>query len=291
MKPGNDLLPLARDLIAQGRLAQAGHCLQALLRLQPTHLEAHNLLETHRLDGNFTDAFGIESRISPDDDIFRFFANHPSCTNPIRDYLSDGWRTMVELGRLLESLDRPLGRCGSFLEFASGFGRFSRHLAKALPEGALHVSDVVPGSVDFLKQHLGVDGFYSVSDPGKLTPPRKYEVIFVLSLFSHLPESTWSTWLARLYDTLEDKGILIITTHGEKCARLMGVSFPPNGFLFIPSSESKALPGEEYGSTFTSTDYVRQAISHHLRDAAIHEFPAHFWGNQDGFAIVKGRQA
>ena len=36
---------------------------------------------------------------------------------------------------------------------------------------------------------------------------------------------------------------------------------------------------------------VRQAISHHLRDAAIHEFPAHFWGNQDGFAIVKGRQA
>ena len=120
MKPGNDLLPLARDLIAQGRLAQASHCLQALLRLQPTHLEAHNLLETHRLDGNFTDAFGIESRISPDDDIFRFFANHPSCTNPIRDYLSDGWRTMVELGRLLESLDRPLGRCGSFLEFASG---------------------------------------------------------------------------------------------------------------------------------------------------------------------------
>ncbi len=34
MKPGNDLLPLARDLIAQGRLAQASHCLQALLRLQ-----------------------------------------------------------------------------------------------------------------------------------------------------------------------------------------------------------------------------------------------------------------
>lgn len=289
MTPGTELLPLARTLINQGRLAEASHCLQALLRLQPTHLEAHNLLEAERLPGNFTDAFGIDAQISADDDIFRFFANHPSCTNPIRDYLSDGWRTMVELSSLLESLDRPLGRCRSFLEFASGFGRFSRHLVKALPTGALHVSDVVPGSVDFLKARLGVDGFYSVTRPADLVTPRKYEVIFVLSLFSHLPESTWSVWLSQLYNALEDNGILIITTHGEKFARMMGVEFPANGFLFIPSSESTALSGEEYGSTFTSADYVRRAIAANLRGATTHEFPSRFWGHQDGFAIVKGR--
>jgi SAM-dependent methyltransferase len=283
----SDLLATAHRLLAQDARADAAVCLRAALRLDPANLAAHNLFEEQRLDGNYTDAFGIDAQISPDDDIFRFFANHPSCTNPIRDYLSDGWRTLVELGSLLETMDRPLSRCRSFLEFASGFGRFSRHLAKALPAHSLHVSDVVAGSVDFLKQRLAVDGFYSVSRPEQLATPQKYEVIFVLSLFSHLPENTWSSWLARLYDALEDGGVLIITTHGEKCARLFKVDFPENGFVFISSSESKALSGDEYGSTFTSSDYVQRAIVQHLPGAVSHAFPARFWGNQDAFAIVK----
>ncbi len=288
MTPGSELLPLARTLINQGRSVEASHCLQALLRMQPAHLEAHNLRETHRLPGNFSDAFGIEARISPDDDIFRFFANHPSCTNPIRDYLSDGWRTMVELIQALEPVKRSLSQCRSFLEFASGFGRFSRHLVKALPPGALHVSDIVPGSVDFLKTHLNIDGFYSTHQPEDLVAPRRYEIIFVLSLFSHLPDRTWSAWLKRLYDMLEPGGVLVITTHGEQAARNLGVQMPAEGYVFIPSSESSALDGEEYGSTFTSADYVHQAIAQHLPGAAVHAFPAHFWGGQDAFVIVKG---
>ncbi len=265
-------------------------CLRAALELDPTHLSAHNLLEKHRLEGNFTEAFAICAEIDPQDDIFRFFANHPSCRHPIRDYLADGWRTLAELMQLLEAIDRPLHRCSSFLEFASGFGRFSRHLARVLTPSRLHVSDVVPGSVTFIKSVIGVDGFYSSPIPEALNTPRSYEVIFVLSLFSHLPESTWSRWLKRLYDALEPNGVLIITTHGEKCARLTGVTIPDHGFLFMPSSESQALDGQEYGSSFTSSQFVHQAIRSTLGLVDVREFPAHFWGNQDGFAIIRSRQ-
>jgi hypothetical protein len=183
---------------------------------------------------------------------------------------------MVELSSLLESLDRPLGRCRSFLEFASGFGRFSRHLVKALRRRPPRVGR--GARQRRLPQGTWVWMVLSVTRPAT-GRPAEYEVIFVLSLFSHLPESTWSVWLSQLYNALEDNGILIITTHGEKFARMMGVEVSANGFLFIPSSESTALSGER-GSTFTSADYVRQAIAANLRGATTHEFPSRFWATR-----------
>ena len=90
---------------------------------------------------------GVNCEISPQDDIYRFFDGHPTSINPLRDYLADGWRTLSELMLLLESVDRPLLRVASFLEFASGHGRFTRHLARALGAGKVTVSDVVPSAV------------------------------------------------------------------------------------------------------------------------------------------------
>lgn len=283
----HNLIATARSLLTQNARIEATHCLQAALKLAPDNLDAHNLIEENLLEGNFTEAFNINARISPDDDIFRFFANHPSSLNPIRDYLSDGWRTMCELRSLLEALERPLNTQGAFLEFACGFGRFSRHLAGALPANSLHVSDVVPGSVDFLREQLGVGGFYSATVPEDLAAPQAYNAIFVLSLFSHLPRSTWSRWLRRLNSMLAPGGVLIFTTHGVRSAQLANVNLPEDGFAFFSASESNALPGEEYGCTYTSPDFVRRTISESLGVVGIREFTAHFWSNQDAFAVFR----
>lgn len=254
--------------------------------MEPGNLTAHNLVEKHRLASNFSDWVRVNCTISPDDDIFRFFRNHPSSLNPVRDYLADGWRSLAELQRIMEAIDLKLSTCTSFLEFASGFGRFTRHLATVLPRGSLYVSDVVPGSVTFAREQFGVEGFYSTTDPAALNPGKQFQIIFVLSLFSHLPRATWGAWLERLYQLLAPGGTLIFSTHGEKCARLQKVSMPADGFAFFPSSESHALPGHEYGVSFTSESFVRAAISA-LNPQAVRFFPAHFWGNQDGFAVTR----
>lgn len=279
------LIDLARQLLADGRDADAATCLNAARRLDPAGLDAHNLLEAHRLPGSLGGPFGIEARIAPEDEIYRFFTTHPSSINPVRDYLADGWRTLSELLRLAERTGFRLGDCGSFLEFACGYGRFTRHLVKALPPGALHVSDVMPGSVDFLNRHLGVQGFYSSTDPAALRLPRRYQTIFVLSLFSHLPHTTWPVWLGLLHDALEPGGMLIITTHGEYSAQTAGVALPDDGFLFFPDSESSALDSSAYGSTFTSADYVHRAVDRLPGAPRREHLPAHFWSNQDAYVI------
>ena len=109
---------------------------------------------------------------------------------------------------LLEAVDQPLLKTQRVLEFASGHGRFTRHLTKALGAGRVVVSDVVPSAVEFSKNTFGVDGFLSASAPEQVQWPQRYALVFVLSLFSHLPRSTWSRWLKVLYEAVAPGGLL-----------------------------------------------------------------------------------
>lgn len=250
-------------------------------------LEKHNINEQEKAENNFESWVGVNCEIHPNDEIFQFIFNHPTSTNPLRDYLSDGWRTSYELMIILEEVGRSLVRCTSFLEFASGYGRLTRHLAKFPGAGKVSVSDVMPGAIEFCQQRFGVSGFPSSPEPEKVAFPQQYEVVFVLSLFSHLPKSTWSQWLLALYGAVAPGGCLIFTTHGESVATQSGVELDNQGFFFVPSSESDHLANEQYGTTITSVDFVEREISR-LPDAASLLFKRdHFWAGQDAWIVGK----
>ena len=82
-------------LLAAGERAGATAALIAARNLPATRLAAHNLIERHGLEGSFAQMFGLDCAISPADDIFHFFAGHPTSNNPLRDYLADGWRASI----------------------------------------------------------------------------------------------------------------------------------------------------------------------------------------------------
>lgn len=283
------LVSTAQYLLEQERHDQAALCLQAALRLKPGHLTAHNLLESHNLPGALGRAFRLEGRIHPDDDIFRFFSNHPTSINPVRDYLSDGWRTLAELRSLLERFHVRLDTCPAFLEFACGHGRFTRHLVKALPEGALTVAELVPGAVEFLQDTMGVQGFNSCAVPEDLAVTQRFKVIFVLSLFSHLPDGLWQRWLDKLLELTAPGGMLIFTTHGLHCAQQAGITLDEQGYFFVADSESAQVDSSLYGTSFTSPEFVRRAISEleSAQSLEVAHVPEHFWANQDAWVLIK----
>lgn len=284
----DELMKQAARCVEQGDLSTASKHVDAGLKMMPKSLAAHNIREKYRLAGNFSDWMGVDGQISEDDDIYRFFQNHPTSLNPVRDYLSDGWRTMLELQEVMDLSSVSLRSCSSFLEFACGHGRFTRHLARVFTGQQLTVSDVVPGSVDFLKNAFNVNGFYSITDPAALVMPGRYDVIFVLSLFSHLPTPTWRAWFKALHAALEPGGILIFSTHGEKNARMAGVTWDASGHVFFPSSESTVLDGQTYGCTYASLEFVKNEIIQTLGSAVeIQSIPSHFWGSQDAVSVKK----
>ncbi len=280
------LIAAALLLLEQGNREAAAQILQRARAEPATLLQAHGLIEAYGLDGSFGNMMGLDCSISPNDDIFGFFAGHHTSINPLRDYLADGWRTQAELMALMESVGQPLMQTTQFLEFASGHGRFTRHLAKLLGPERVTVSDVVADGVAFAQQKFGVNGFVSVSDPAQLHAPRRYDAVFVLSLFTHLPRRTWNAWLKALWDLVEPGGLLIFTTHGAKATAYDRIALDDEGFFFTSVSESTAIDLQEYGMTFTSEAFVRKQIEAVMgADALVKFSPVHFWNHQDAFVL------
>lgn len=287
---GHDLLQEGQRLLAQGDREGAAQVLTRARDERETLLAAHALIEANELVGSFTNMTGLECAIAEQDDIFGFFAGHPSSRNPLRDYLADGWRTLSELMQLLEAVDKPLLKTARMLEFASGHGRFSRHLVKALGADRVVVSDIVPDAVDFSRRTFQVEGFMSASAPEQVRWPERYDLVFVLSLFSHLPRSTWSRWLAVLFEAVAPGGLLVFSTHGVKAAAFDSVQLDDDGFFFAPSSESHAIDANEYGTAFTSEAFVRARIAETVgAEHLVHVAPLQFWNHQDAYVLHKPR--
>ena len=277
-----------REMLARGQREAAAVALRAAALAPATRLQAHNLIEQHRLTGCFGDWMGLDARIDPADDVYGFFTGHGSWSSPLRDYLADGWRTLSELMLLLERSGRALTDCATVLEFASGHGRFTRHLVKALGADRVTVSDVVPGAVEFARATFGVQAFVSASQPQAMRCPGRYDLVFVLSLFSHLPRTTWAPWLARLWDTVAPGGVLVLTTHGPSAIERAGVSVDAEGFHFVAASESNAIDAQEYGTAFTSEHFVRtQLATLAPKPARVGYGPTWFWMHQDAWVLER----
>jgi SAM-dependent methyltransferase len=284
MDNANDLLARA-DRLAASNPGEAARCYARVLAIDPANLTAHNALESLDAPQRYGRWMHVNCVIDPRDDIFRFFANHPLSINPIRDYLADGWRTMSELMVLLERLDHPLLKMASVLEFAAGFGRFTRHLARVLP-GCVTCADIQPGSVEFLREQFRVEAFYSSIDPTAARIPGRYDLVLVLSMFTHLPVGRWAGWLKRLHQALRPNGLLLFSVHNEAAATQAGIVFDERGTHFVRSSESPQLGGDEYGTTFTTDVFVASQVEVALgRRPLAHEHLA-FWVAQDAVVVA-----
>ena len=283
-----EALARGQALLAAGDRDGAAVALRVAAMVPGTQLAAHNLIETHGLPGAFAPWLGLDAHIDPADDVFGFFTGHGTWSSPLRDYLADGWRTLSELVLLLERAGHCLAGCKQVLEFASGHGRFTRHLVKALGHERVTVSDVVPGAVAFSTAQFGVRGFVSTSEPAALAWPGRYDLVFVLSLFSHLPRATWSAWLRRLWDAVAPGGVLVFTTHGDFAAQRAGVTLDEQGFHFVGASESTAIDVQEYGTAFTSPGFVQTQIEALVPAPARWSVePAWFWAHQDAFVLQR----
>ena len=114
--------------------------------------------------------------------------------------------------------------------------------------------------------------------------PRKFEVIYVGSLFSHLPAPRFKTWLQRLYEALDDDGLLIFTTAGRWGSQREGDA-KGTGFTFVCESESGSLPKHEYGGTWVTEKWVRD-LAAELSLARVHYLEFELWA-QDVFVVTK----
>ena len=206
---------------------------------------------------------GIETEIAPEDDMY----NWPIAHDLLRElggveYIRSGYEALCVVKNALRSVGRTLATEQRMLEFASGYGRLTRLLVREMDPARIDVADILAPAVAFSRERFGVNGFVSAADAAELELDQRYSVIFVGSLFSHLPRHRFAPMLKRLYDALLPNGLLMFSTHRPSLLKL------DVDFVFQEESESDVLSKSEYGATYASpaavADFAEAAGVAHL---------------------------
>jgi SAM-dependent methyltransferase len=97
----------------------------------------------------------------------------------------------------------------TILDFGGGHGRVARYLRASFPESRVEVTDFNRPGVEFCVKSLGC------YDMGADVPTDHYDLIWVGSVFTHLPAQTAIILLANLKGALRKGGVLVLTTGGR----------------------------------------------------------------------------
>ena len=243
--------------------------------------EPRRIAQWLRLEGLPRD-FLLE--IHPRDEMFLGLCA-PGAVRPGRErliYLRNGQEPVDVLEHALAACGRTLGTPARVLELACGYGRVTRHLQRRVATGRLVASEIVPAAREFVTSRFGVECLVSQADPATIRWPGRFDVVFVSSLFSHLPRHRFSAWLAALRRALTDDGVLALSTHG-----LWMPQAPPHdghGLAFHPESESLTLDGQEYGTTFVAPEEVER-LAREAGFAEVRGLERELWKLQDLFVM------
>jgi SAM-dependent methyltransferase len=229
---------------------------------------------------------GVNLDIHADDEMLHFFLytmGYP-LEQAVAAYLDSGARIWGAFRQIIAWRFGSPQACGRILDFASGYGRVTRHIVAEVPRTSVWVSDVYAEGVGFQQRTFGVQGIVSTTEPEDFRVDVSFDSILVSSLFTHLPPARFGAWLRRLGTALSPGGMVLFSVHDLSLRR--DGPLPAPDIAFVPASESGSLSPQEYGTTWVSEDYVRAAVKGALGECAVHRIPRGLTNFQDLYVVI-----
>jgi hypothetical protein len=120
-------------------------------------------------------------------------------------------------------------------------------------------------------------------------PPASFDVIYAVSVVTHLDQAAQRLWFAEWRRLLRPRGRLLLTFHGESVWRDLSVSdiaeIEQKGLLFRKSTKLRGICPDWYHTAFHSQRWLRTEMERHFttvqfvpgafgyQDAAIASYP------------------
>jgi SAM-dependent methyltransferase len=108
-----------------------------------------------------------------------------------------------------------LHRVDRVLDLPCGHGRVLRHLVRMFPSAQFDACDLDAEGVEFCAKTFGAKALHSKPELSEMDFGATYDLIWVGSLFTHVPEAQTARWLAHLAKFLSPHGIVVATLHGR----------------------------------------------------------------------------
>jgi len=107
-------------------------------------------------------------------------------------------------------------RVHKILDFGCGAGRVSRWLSAAFPDAMLHACDLREADLEFVRQNYHATTWVSGTDIHALNPPESYDLLWVGSVFTHLPPELSKKLFKKMMTWLTPNGVLVFSVHGRR---------------------------------------------------------------------------
>ncbi len=203
------------------------------------------------------------------------------------------WTGFVDIVQILSCFERfhTLKSDEPFdvLDFGSGCGRLLRFFQPVASQWSAYGADANAELASWCREHLTSISIVQNAVDGPLEfSSDTFDLIYCLSVFTHLPEDKALRWLTELGRLLRPGGVLVATIHGETAietirgsavhqslfgltdeqVRVVAEELSRVGFVYRPYQRDAlglANVGDEYGNSFISPSYVKQHwTAHHL---------------------------
>jgi SAM-dependent methyltransferase len=112
----------------------------------------------------------------------------------------------------------------SALDFGCGAGRVLRHFAPEADRCEFHGCDIDEPAIAWARKNLSPPFrlFLSGEMPPLKLPSASFDLIWATSVFTHLVQETWSSWMLELHRLLRPGGILMASYLGERQNWILG---------------------------------------------------------------------
>jgi SAM-dependent methyltransferase len=130
-------------------------------------------------------------------------------------YFGTGYREARAVLSTVEDAGLDLGKLQSVLEFGCGSSRVLRHL-RVVDDLVLTGADANPKPLEWDRRNItGITYQQNGLEPPLSFPDASFDLIYALSVFTHIPIEWQKSWLVELRRVLRPGGILMCTVHGK----------------------------------------------------------------------------
>lgn len=194
----------------------------------------------------------LRYRVHSAKDLYTFLEVGKTCANNIKS-------AVEKSGDRLNAFER-------ILDFGCGCGRTIIYLSKNAPLSAYHGTDIDKEAIEWCNANIP-DMKFNVNDalPPLPYPSDYFDMIYSISVFTHLDEFHQFKWLDELKRILAPKGLLLFSVHGRN---IWGKASPDNvaeierkGFFFKRTEFWKEFFPDWYGDAYHTENYIRSRLS------------------------------
>jgi 2-polyprenyl-3-methyl-5-hydroxy-6-metoxy-1,4-benzoquinol methylase len=183
--------------------------------------------------------------------------------------------------------DRPL----SVLDFGCGCSRTIQPLHEMFPHWNLHGTDIDPIGIEWSAAHIPYATF-GVNDRMPPTPyaDHAFDLVYALSVFTHLNLKMEKAWLRELTRLLNPGGFLFLTFNGRATLNQIPHAFPDevvksyerDGFAYFANIKDGVLP-DWYQTSIQTAAFLRSQIP--PNSAVVHHVEGGISGWQDTMLV------